>query len=219
DGVGDDGQPLVRRDREIDRRAADRVHQREADQGLRRFAIRDVHDRDRVLAGRDEGPVPVGVEHHLFVVADDHQVGERRTRPRGQRQRQGEEQTQERDGTVIGRRHGWLLPARFSGRADGGTNGAGSPDHRSAPPTAVLRPHGYRPYTSSNIRSTRSNDRGPPGQTGGAGGQSCDGRWGGAVTTSTISAGCRAAEVRSSGVASAPSFWFSWRSILASTRA
>src|SRR5262249_19434154 len=101
DRVRDDRHALVRRDRQVHGRTEDRVHQRQRGDDLRRLATRDVDDRDRVLAWRDEAAVALGIERHLLVVADDHELGEGR---RGGR-REGRQEAGGGDGAANGRVH------------------------------------------------------------------------------------------------------------------
>src|SRR5216683_4838922 len=73
--VGHEGQPLVRGDGQVGGRPEDRVHQGEAGHDARALAAGEIHHHDGVLARRYEGPVTLGVEHDLLIVADDHEVG------------------------------------------------------------------------------------------------------------------------------------------------
>ena len=71
----------IRRNREVSRRAEDRIRERQRRDDLRVGGIgTDVDDRDYVLAGRAEHELPARVPRRLVVNADDHVLGLTRQR-------------------------------------------------------------------------------------------------------------------------------------------
>jgi len=102
--VGDDGEPLIRRDRQVHRGTDDGVHEGQADEDLRRFPIGDVNDRDRVLPRRAEDDLPGVIEAVLVVVPNDHQLRAGCVRER--RKHQDEQKCGESNRVVHGYRQG-----------------------------------------------------------------------------------------------------------------
>ena len=74
DGVRHYGQPPIRRDGQVRRRAENGVGQRKVADDPRRFPLGDVHDGDRVFAGSCEHNLSGVVPCRFLVVADDHKL-------------------------------------------------------------------------------------------------------------------------------------------------
>ena len=76
--IGDQREFARRMDRQIGRRAGDRVLQRDRGDDNRRLGLRDIDDRERIVPRLALNRLAILVPAHLLVVADDHCLRHRR---------------------------------------------------------------------------------------------------------------------------------------------